>query len=847
MKKGLIKGLVLLAVFCFGVLGFGQLMNHSNQDLTTEMADATLPVVSLYMQSEDEAGFREINKLRGYTAKMNGVYMRDAITPVSEERILPILIRTYDTKVDGISYEIRSMDMDRLIADAEVAEYEETKEKISAKLPIQNLLEENEEYLLIIKLSSGEDIIYYYTRIVEEQNCYVDACVDFTMDFHEKTFYEEGARSLAIYLEPNASGDNSTLNKVDIHSSLKQVAWADFEGERLTTPVPSIKEINSSYTVVILEYLVASTGTGGEMEYYNVEEYYRVRYTSDRMYLLNYERTMEQIFRAESAEVYDNYIQLGIRNQNVEFASNEKGNIVSFVQEGELWCYNETGNQLSQVFSFIGNEGIDDREDYREHDIRIINTDETGSVNFVVYGYMNCGAHEGKVGICVYHYDSVANTIEEELFIPSYESYQVMKADLGQLMYENAQGVFFIMLEGTVYRIDLMTMQVKEYITGLQEGTYAISDSHKYFAWTEGANENAADTIFFINLDTEEKGEIAAGSGEYLKPLGFMDEDFVYGVARASDVRQDLAGNITFPMYQVNIMDAESLEPLKSYEKEGYFVENIEIEDYIMYLNRIQFNGMAYVEANQDTIMNREGDSGTIVGVHTTVTEVKETQVQLSLAETVKETAPKVLTPKVVVLEEDREIALNYAGEESSYYAYARGDVLRVTDDLQEAISVANDEMGVVIGKRQQYIWKRARKSAQTEIGVTVGEEDIGGSSIAQCVSAMLEQQSINIGVTALLDQGKTPKEILETTMADVTALDLTGCDLEEILYYINLGTPVFAMRSDTEAVLVVGYDANNVILYNPLEGASQKMGLSDAAEMLKNAGNVFFGYILDR
>ena len=143
--------------------------------------------------------------------------MRDTITPVGTDRLLPIQVRTYDTQVDGISYEIRSMDIDRLIADATIEDYEQTKEKISASLPIQNLLEENREYLLIIKLSSGENTISYYTRIIEEQNCYVDECVSFAMDFHEKTFDEVQSKDLAAYLEPNASGDNSTFNKVDIH------------------------------------------------------------------------------------------------------------------------------------------------------------------------------------------------------------------------------------------------------------------------------------------------------------------------------------------------------------------------------------------------------------------------------------------------------------------------------------------------------------------------------------------------------------------------------------------------------------------------------------------------------
>ena len=49
MKKGMIKLLVLAGVFLLGVIVFGELTNHSNEDLTTEMADATLPVVSFFM------------------------------------------------------------------------------------------------------------------------------------------------------------------------------------------------------------------------------------------------------------------------------------------------------------------------------------------------------------------------------------------------------------------------------------------------------------------------------------------------------------------------------------------------------------------------------------------------------------------------------------------------------------------------------------------------------------------------------------------------------------------------------------------------------------------------------
>ena len=152
------------------------------------------------------------------------------------------------------------------------------------------------------------------------------------------------------------------------------------------------------------------------------------------MYLLNFERTMEEIFRAENGSITEDTINLGIRSGNVEYQTNEAGSVVAFVQEGELWSYNQAENTLAKVFSFRGYEGIDERENHGEHDIKIVSIDEAGSMEYIVYGYMNRGIHEGCVGIAVYHYDSLANSNEEQVFIPSDMSFEVMKSELGQLM-----------------------------------------------------------------------------------------------------------------------------------------------------------------------------------------------------------------------------------------------------------------------------------------------------------------------------------------------------------------------------------------------------------------------------
>ena len=75
---------------------------------------------------------------------------------------------------------------------------------------------------------------------------------------------------------------NTTLQKVTINNSLSQACWGDFVGTEVTTPVVSIKEMNDDYQVILLEYIMSSVGESGNSEYYNVEEYYRVRVGAEK-------------------------------------------------------------------------------------------------------------------------------------------------------------------------------------------------------------------------------------------------------------------------------------------------------------------------------------------------------------------------------------------------------------------------------------------------------------------------------------------------------------------------------------------------------------------------------------
>lgn len=841
MRKQIIKPVVLSVLFFVAVVFFSVITNKDNKDLTTTLSEATLPVVQFYQ------GENPFNELHGYTTKMNSTAMRDSITPIDENRILSMAVATYGCKIDGIRYEIRSMDGQRLVAKSDVSDYKASGNRIQADLTIQNLLTTDEEYTLVIVLTSAKQDIYYYTRLVQTTDYYAKECLDFALQFHDYTFRDDADKFIPKYMDAT-TGDNTTLNYVDLSCTLKQITWADLKPQVLGDVIASYKEINSSYNVITMQYVVTYVNSAGETEYYNVEEYYRLRMTSDRMYVLNFERTMEQIFRGENNFINGgNALQLGIRNSNVDYEISKTGDIIAFVQQGELWCFDRVNEKIVQVFSFRGSEGMDVRDNWDQHDIKIARVDEAGSVDFVVYGYMNRGEHEGEVGTAVYHYDGLVQTVEEEVFIPSDISYEVLKAQMGQLLYVNEQGMLYLILNEKLYEIDLNDLSTKVLVDHLKENCYKISQSNQYFAWVDSKEEYASSTIQIRNLDNKSTYTISESKDNYLRPLGFIDNDFIYGVAKTDEVIVGAAGNTQFPMKSLKIMATSegSQQILKEYRPKHGRVESISVQDYTVTVQLLKKSAGQFLAAGTDTIMNREADTETKITLEKTATELKETQYQLTMKHSVDPQKVKMITSNLVLLEEPRILTFDDNSDKERFYVYEKGDVVLATDHIADAILCANENLGVVVDNNQQYVWMRARKSVQSAFSnMKVNSADKNASSVVQAVSAMLDYKGMGLSVKQLVDNGATPKSVLEDTLTDSVVLDVSGCTVNEILFYVSQQSPVFAMTGSKSAVLVTGYSQNHIYYYDPTDGTTKSMSYEAADKMFTGAGNLFFTYL---
>lgn len=95
--------------------------------------------------------------------------------------------------------------------------------------------------------------------------------------------------------------------------------------------------------------------------------------------------------------------------------------------------------------------------------------DEAGNVQFIVYGYMNRGKHEGEVGITVYYYNEMMNTVEEMLYVPENSSYEVLHAEMEELAYINRLEEFFFMHDGALYVADLEDRTCEMMVSGLRK------------------------------------------------------------------------------------------------------------------------------------------------------------------------------------------------------------------------------------------------------------------------------------------------------------------------------------------------------------------------------------------
>ena len=434
---------------------------------------------------------------------------------------------------------------------------------------------------------------------------------------------------------------------------------------------------------------------------------------------------------------------------------------------------------------------------------------------------MNRGKYEGRMGVIYYTYDGEKDTVNEKFYLPATEPFERIKEDIENLSYLSANNMIYLMLEGSVYGIDLKSNESLVVAQGLTQGSYAVSGDGSRIAWQDGVNLYASEKIHVMDFNTAHKQEIVGAVDDYVRVLGFVGNDLIYGFSNSKDswvVNGRMKG---VPMYAMYIVDNQ-MQVESEYRKDGIYITDVVAEDGRIHLKRlVRLGENQYMYQDEDTIVcNQKLDGGTDTGIGYFASQEKrkvyfvqaDTEIH---GENVKISAPKAFSYEYTSTLDVSAQTAAQPDSEMIFYAYGGGHYIGATRSFSTAVNMAYGQMGFVTDGNQHIVWDRINRRNIRNIKSPVEE--------ARKVTKYLD----SFAGSRMYEDG-------------LILIDAGGCSLSQVLYYIDKGIPVVAYIDSGNYVLLSGYDQYNVSLYNPQTQETTKMGLNDATEYFKSLQNDF-------
>ncbi|MCR5828825.1 MAG: C39 family peptidase [Lachnospiraceae bacterium] len=841
------KVLIVFAVFIAALIYFGGDIRKSffeTSAATTQMSSATLPTICFDVNGS------KINRLHGYVSNLDEMIMRETITPVTSARTFTVLIEENESTVKKLKYEVLNMDGREVESDSfTVLEAEDGPKKV--RITLKETMKTGQEYICKITLITNKSKrIYYYTRLKMYDDGYLDEKLDFAQSFSSILFSDSDTakQGLKKYLESSRSADNTSFARVTIKSSFFMVTWGNLEPRVIWEETPTINEFYDSMASIELKYLISIDQESGT-EYYVVKEHFRFTYTEKRTYLYTYDRTMEAVFDVENTSLIRNEFKLGITNEtDAQTGASDSRKYLSFVYGRELMLYDVDRNILHKVFSFRENNGDYSRDYYDQHAIRLIHVYDNGDVDFMVYGYMNRGEYEGRVGIVLYRFILEDERIEEQMYIAVNSSYQLLAADMTDFAYLGDRNIFYFSLYDSIYAFDLTTKKLSVIAEGVPAENLVYCEEEEYIAWQDDEDDMKARVITVMSLTDGTIRRIEAGYGENIRIYGRINNNIIYGMARKDDISTLVDGSRILPAYKLFIEEGSG-NILKVYEEKDLCVRDVEIRENMIVLKRLRRklgNPVIYEEAPDDSIMNRHEDIEQPVSVTKRVTDKILTEYYVSLPKVVDiGVKPTLVYALSTIINYDTTTRVyepeNRTGQ---FYTYSFGNVVYADPAVVKAVAAADAMTGTVINAEGRVVWERGIKTARSEIsGIRAVDADNAHDPLQAAMAMVLAYKNNETPTSGFSTGRSSVYEWMSSAMKSVV-LDLTGASLDEVLYYVYRGRPVIAMKKDGTACVITGYDAVSITVYEPAKKKSNKYSSREAGAMFAEAGNIFITYV---
>lgn len=860
---------------------------------TNTIMNRGLPI---FFQLDQELAF---NPMVPYRNQVDPYSIDDTIALFENESSMVLYVDKKD--IGDISYSLISPDTNKIIGHDEIPVEERTDYSDGYKLTVPlDGLTENEEYVIELEITYEGYPIYYYQRLYMTKNRQSDI-LSAVLKAHQLMI--DGDIKYKMYLAGNDK--DGLFYEANIDSDEQILMWKGLKDfVRMNEPIPKITSYNpaSGEFKVKLEFVIANR-RNGNFEYWDFEERYQGVYQEGSSTFSAYQRHAnrkdEPYFDAQSQKmVLDEGIQRNI-DQNM---ISKDGAYSAFVYKNELWRLEMASNQLTKVFEFdhLNSDYILDENN--DHAIKLLEVDNKGNIRYMIYGYMAAGEMCGYNGIMINKYQNSANENRTGLFIQvpndlAALNYYIMD----QAYYNDEFKKFYFTIDCNLYQIDLNKNAYSLMTTLPPNNTF----SKEGFLYAVDTTQKDNTAIWLYDLTSEKyKEKLLTLENTNIRPLTIMDNQLILGLYQFSKTYEFLDGHVFYPYESIWVVNklGEVIEQYKP--KEGNYFNNLRLQDdhkTVLVSNfglkkDIQSNPkkskVTYEKLGDEALWVNEGEKSTPINFSY---EIKD-QIQHLLINNDRSTLEGFVN---YATSSDKNIGTKdiLKTEKSKVYeVYSNKQLIGVTRSLQETfpIILEKDEVSVVEkeGGLRKVVYQR--KSIRKEgnkmiLGVPLvaqRPELIRGCEVTALSMFLSYHLKESIDKTTLFTQIRmdtTPYTIdsglisfgdmnkgfvgnmvdykepglgvyipalygLAQQYIDKDLYDLTGCSFDQVLYYIEQGSPVLVITpinyrqieqynkedwltpsgymevcSLEHSVVIVGFDDTYVYFNDPNNGRLQK------------------------
>ncbi len=802
MKNLVYRAIALFLIFIAAIsayLYFGRQGEKTPERVFSELKTRKIPGVWIHTMG------RQMNYMRPYTTIPGINVTYDTLTLLPADRKLILTVEPSSSEIKSISYEVRTADLADLIERTDITDYSVGEENISLTLPLQNLLKEGQEYRLDLCISFGDETkAHYYSKIMFGNEELAKSMVDLATAFSEKNFDYESARENTTYLESDSTGDNSSLAKVNLKSSYDMLTY-----NRLKLNVVGEKDVrltgfDGHMGTISIRFTAQRDLGNNQSEWYDIFESFTLRQGPERLYMMDYTRTMNEWFRGENSLEKDRIV-LGIAEpERTSSKSSPSLRFEAFVANRDLFLLDTSEGVLKNIFTFRSESSRGMASNDYKYDVKILRVEDNGDIMFMVFGHMIGGEHEGELGISVNRFRFSENAVSEQTFIPISTTYEEIKQGVDTLTHLSKDHILYLKIEDSVFGIDVNTNDYVTIAGELKDHQMGVSQSKTNFAWQGTKDEQGSEILYHMDLETGEKNQISAPVNELLRVEGFVGEDMIISAVDRNEIWLNNNKVMRVPAKAIRIIDGDQ-NIIKEYDRSPDYLNNIYIEEDRIHMDLLMKSGeSAFSTVGKDTIVStvgEEANSGDFVGYFATEEKARVYYVQI---QNPLQQIKKTESTNRISYEQSATINIAVSQSGKKYTAIGQGKLLGNFDDIRDAVNTAYESMGLVV-LNGKVLYLRADTSSARNLKLS------------------------DYDIPKMMEDRENDK-----------LLDLRGITLKQALYYVSNYMPVLTFSDAGTPLIIYAYDRTHITVYDVMSDQSIKLDMENAILMFEKSYNDF-------